>query len=131
MILVDTSVLIDYFKGNQNNATDKFQFILNSSVPFGINSLIFQEILQGSKTEKEFYILKTYLESQVFYEPEEGRTFFVKAAEIYFKCRKKGYQIGSAIDCIIAQTAITYDLKLLHHDKDFETISQVVKLSFY
>lgn len=131
MILIDTSVLIDYFKGIQNHAADKLQFILDSGIPFGINGFIYQELLQGTKTEKEFNELKTYLGTQIFYDLKDKKTSFAEAAEIYFKCRKKGFQIGSTIDCLIAQTAIENGLLLLHNDEDFEKISKVVELRFY
>jgi predicted nucleic acid-binding protein len=131
MILVDTSVLIDYFKGIQNSAADKLQFVFDAGIPFGINSFIFQELLQGVKTEKEFDELKDYLETQIFYELRDKRESFARAAEIYFKCRKKGHQVGSTIDCLIAQTAIENNLLLLHNDDDFEKIAKVVRLGFY
>jgi len=54
MILVDTSVLIDFFKGNTNEKVEKFEWILKNKIPFGITHLIYQEILQGAKDEKEF-----------------------------------------------------------------------------
>ncbi len=131
MILVDTSVLIDYFKDKKNSATQKLQYILDTGIPFGINSFIFQELLQGAKTKSEFDKLKSYLETQVFYKLHDEKESFVRAAEIYFMCRKKGYQIGSTIDCIIAQTAIENNLLLLHKDRDFEEISKVVDLRIY
>ncbi len=131
MVLVDTSVLIDYFKDINNTGTDKFQFILNAGIPFGINSFIYQELLQGTKTEKEFKELKEYLETQIFYDLRNNKTSFENAAEIYFKCRKKGFQIGSTIDCLIAQTARERNLLLLHNDDDFIKISKVVKLKFF
>ena len=49
MVLVDTSVLIDYFKGIDNERTNKFQFIQDQNIEFGIANLIYLEILQGSK----------------------------------------------------------------------------------
>ncbi len=131
MVLVDTSVLIDYFKGIQNPGTNAFEFILNSKIPFGINSFIFQEVLQGAKTQKEFNMLRKYLETQIFYELRDKKKSFEKAAEIYFKCRKKGYQVGSTVDCLIAQTAIENDLLLLHNDEDFLKIAKIVKVKFF
>jgi len=131
VILVDTSVLIDYFKGIQNHPVDKLQFIFDSGIPFGITSFIYQELLQGTKTEREFNELREYLETQTFYDLKDKKTSFAKAAEIYFKCRKRGFQVGSTIDCLIAQTAIENGLLLLHNDEDFEKISKVVRLEFY
>jgi len=62
MILVDTSVLIDYFKGMDNTSTKKFHQVLESNIPFGISHLIYMEILQGSQSDKDFRLLKRYLD---------------------------------------------------------------------
>jgi len=67
MILVDTSILIPFFKGLNKEGTQKLKMILRQVLPFGINSLIFQEVLQGSASEKEYMVLKQYLETQRFY----------------------------------------------------------------
>ena len=67
MILVDTSVLIHFLKGVDNENSRKFSIILQRGIPFGINSLIFQEVLQGAASEKEYSTLKRYLGTQRFY----------------------------------------------------------------
>ena len=131
MILVDTSVLIDFFKGIDNHATSKFEYILKNTIPFGINSFIFQELLQGAKTDKEFATLKKYLITQRFYYMQDPIRSFEKAAKIYFDCRRKGITIRSTIDCLIAQTTVEYNLYLLHNDSDFVNIAKVVSLKFY
>ena len=131
MVLIDTSVLIDYFKDINNESTRKFQTILDSGIPFGINSLIYQELLQGVKTEKAFQELKEYLGSQRFYNLRHERESFAQDALIYLKCRKKGITINSTIDCIIAQTALENNLLLLHNDSDFEKMAKVVNLKFF
>ena len=69
MILVDTSVLIDFFKGIKNPARVGFKSILEQDIHFGITSLIYQEVLQGAKSEKEYAGLKRYLSSQRFLSP--------------------------------------------------------------
>ena len=131
MILVDTSVIVDLFKGVNNKSTRKFKEILHQKIPFGINSFIYQEILQGAKSLKEFNLLKKYLESQHFFYPKHPVDSHAEAARIYFKCRKKGLTIRSTIDCLIAQMAIEHNLALLHNDKDFNAIAKVVKLKCY
>lgn len=127
MVLVDTSVLIDFFKGAENPAVTKFEEIQKKGVPFGINNFVYQEILQGAKTRKEFDLLNKYLSSQKFYDLKEGRKSYEAAAEIYFKCRKKGVTIRSTIDLLIVRTAIENDLFLLHNDNDFSEISGIEK----
>jgi predicted nucleic acid-binding protein len=104
---------------------------LSQKIPFGINSLIYQEVLQGAKTEEEYHTLKTYHISQHFFHPKDPVDSFTRAARIYFDCRKNGITIRSTIDCIIAQTTIEHKLHLLHNDRDFEAISKVKRLRFY
>jgi predicted nucleic acid-binding protein len=131
MILVDTSVLIHFFKGIDSKSSQKFRTILQREIPFGINSLIFQEVLQGAGSEKEYLTLKKYLETQRFYHLKEPIDSFAKAAKIYLDCRKKGITIRSTIDCLIAQTALENDLLLLHEDNDFDLMAKVIPLKFF
>ena len=131
MILIDTSVLIDSFKGKRNKAVQKFKDILLKGIPFGITDLVYQEILQGAKNESEFNILKEYLETQTFYEPLAGIQSYEYAAKIYFGLRKKGITVRSTVDCLIAQIAIENELYLLHNDRDFIKIAKVCELKIY
>ena len=126
MILVDSSVLIEFFKNEKNKSTQKFRKLLEKKISFGINAVIFQELLQGAKSEKEYELLKRYLMGLRFYHPKHPVNSFEKAARIYFDCRRKGVTIRSTIDCLIAQTAIEHDLMLFHNDKDFEAMSGVI-----
>jgi predicted nucleic acid-binding protein len=131
MILVDTSVLIDFFKGSVSDESQKFEEILKRRIPFGINSHIMQEILQGAASEKEFELLKNYLSTQRFYHPKDPVASYINAAKIYMACRKQGITIRSTIDCLIAQTAIEHNLMLLHKDNDFRLMSRIIPLTFY
>jgi predicted nucleic acid-binding protein len=131
VVLVDTSVMIDYLQGNGNDLVLRFQYILDNNIPFGINLFIYQEVLQGVKTEKDFEKVKKYLDTQRFYTLKEEREPYASAAKIYFKCRKKGITIKSTIDCLIAQTAIENNLYLLHNDSDFDNIAKVVDLKMF
>ncbi len=131
MILVDTSVLIEFFKGLKTEGSQKFEKILRQRVPFGINSFILQEVLQGTASEKEFALLKKYLSTQRFYHLKVAIDSFINAARLYMKCRKKGITVKSTIDCLIAETVLEHDLMLLHNDNDFTAMSKVVPLKFY
>ena len=127
MILIDTSVLINYFKGINNPQTKKFEEILETETPFGINNLIYQEVLQGASAEKEFNLLNGYLSSQKFYELRYGTKSYENAAKMYYLCRKKGITPRSTIDLLIAETAVENNLFLLHDDKDYSEIASVVE----
>ena len=126
MVLVDTSVLIDYLSGAENEPVKKFESIISDKIVFGINHFIYQEILQGANNEKEFGVLKSYLEELNFYNLKNKTQSFTDAAKIYFNCRRKGITIRSTIDLIIVQTAIENDLYLLHNDNDFDNIAKVI-----
>ena len=131
MVLVDTSVLINYLGDVINNKTAKFTKLLDLKIPYGINVYIYQEILQGAKTEQDFELLKKYLDTQRFYYLHKGINSYGEAAKIYFDCRKNGLTISSTIDCLIAQTCIENDIYLLHDDKDFDLISKIIKIKIY
>ncbi len=124
MILVDSSVLIDFLKGRITAETSFLLNVVKSNIPFSIASICIQEILQGSKTDKEFKLLQDYLLSQSIVEPTSYMETYVAAAKLYLRCRKKGRTIYSSTDCFIAQIAIQYDLTLLHHDRDFDFIKE-------
>ena len=131
MILVDTSVLIQFFKGISSGGAKRFSIVLQRKIPFGINSLIFQEVLQGARSEKEYVTLKKYLGTQRFYHLRDPVDSFARAAKIYLDCRRKGITIRSTIDCLIAQTALESDLLLLHEDSDFDLMAKVIPLKFF
>lgn len=126
MILVDTSVLIDYFKNSGNQKTELFQRILDRKLPFGITELIYLELLQRAKNNRELNLLKEYLKTMFFYTPTKGLTSYEEAAQMYSACRNAGVTVRSTIDVLIAQISIENGLYLLHNDKDFDTIASVI-----
>lgn len=131
MILVDTSVLIDYLRGTDNAAVERFQHILDNNLAFGISPLTYLEVLQGTRTEKDYTAVKSYLETHRFFGLQDEKESYAAAARIYFDCRRKGLTINSTVDCLIAQTAIENDLVLLHHDADFARMQKVSALKAY
>ena len=131
MILVDTSVLIGFFQKHENPPVFRFKKMIAEEIPFGITSQIYQEILQGTKTDRDYSLLKSYLETQIFFHPKDPIESYAHAAQIYQKCRKQGITLRSTIDCLIAQVAIEHNLSLLHYDKDFNKIASVIELKLY
>jgi predicted nucleic acid-binding protein len=132
MILLDTSVLIDYLKDTKNAATNTLDEIIDNNLPYGICDYVYQELLQGTKTEKEFRKLKEYLETLPFYYLNYGKESFGRAALLNFKCRRAGVTIRSTIDLLIAEIAIENNLYLLHNDADFDNMAKkVTELKVY
>ncbi|MCK4842368.1 MAG: PIN domain nuclease [Methylococcales bacterium] len=117
MILVDTSVWIDYFNGKESSLTN----ILDKALIDGlvsIGDLIFLEILQGIKAEREYKKTKTALAILDQYEML-GHTMVEKCADNFRFLRKKGITIRKTNDVIIATFCIENNLPLLFSDRDF------------
>jgi predicted nucleic acid-binding protein len=128
VIIVDTSVLVDLFRGRSTKAVRAFEFLERRSEPFAIPAICCQELLQGARDAKEWKLLIDYLASQIWVGVADDRGSHVAAARIYFDCRRKGLTIRSSMDCMIAQIVIEHDGVLLHDDRDFASISEVTAL---
>ena len=117
MILVDTSVWIDYFNGANNRYTDSLDSALEEGT-VAIGDLIFLEILQGFKSDRDYSRAKTTLESLDQFEMF-GHRMALKCAENYRALRRKGKTIRKTTDVIIATFCIENQLPLLFSDRDF------------
>jgi len=125
MILIDTSVLIDWLKGKETPETKIFDKILNTSTPFGISALTYQEILQNAKDEDREK-LRSYLGTQIIYHLPHDMAFFDIASDFCSRLRRSGKAVCSTIYLLIAATAVHYDLKLLHSDKGFDILASEI-----
>lgn len=131
MILVDSSVLIDFLEGRENSSVDRFLEVLDQGIPFGISPFTLLEVLQGAATEKDFATLRDYLGSQTLYGLSAGPESYAAAGKIFFDLRREGMAVSSSLDCLIAQTAIEHGLRLLHNDSDFVRIAKVSALKIW
>ncbi|MEH6549426.1 MAG: PIN domain nuclease [Pseudomonadales bacterium] len=126
MILADTSVWIDYFNGNDNKYTDALDaYLENDTVAMG--DLIFLEILQGFKSDKEYRQAKTTLQALGQYEMFNSQ-IALKSADNYRNLRKKGITIRRTTDVIIATFCIENKLPLLFSDRDFVPFVEHLKM---
>jgi predicted nucleic acid-binding protein len=118
MVIVDTSVLIDYFGGYSNPQTEW----LDQQASFrhiGIPSLVLTETLQGIRDERKFAATAKELSRFAIFEIG-GRELAIQSARNYRILRGLGVTIRSTIDCLIATFCIEEGHELLHHDCDFE-----------
>jgi hypothetical protein len=121
LILVDSSVWIDFFNGHLSPESIKLKELLDSWADIAVTGVIASEVLSGFKDEQTFEKVKdTFLNL-----PHLPATFHshIEAAQMYRQLRSKGFTIRSLIDCLIATIAIEYESELLHKDKDFNMIS--------
>ena len=121
MILVDSSVWIDYFNGKRSWQTDLLDNYL-SDVPIIMGDLILTEVLQGFKSDKDFKTAKSFL-SLLPFRPMGGYNVAIQSAQNYRRLRKAGITVRKTIDVIIATYCIINGLTLLHDDRDFNPIA--------
>ncbi|MFN0304608.1 MAG: PIN domain nuclease [Burkholderiales bacterium] len=118
MILVDSSVWIDYFRGTTTPQTDKLDSLLGSeSVAAG--DLILTEVLQGFVTDRDFYQARTLLTSLIVVDIG-GREVSIQAARNIRALRALGVTVRKTIDTLIATRCIVSRLTLLYSDIDFD-----------
>jgi len=129
MVVVDTSVLVDYFRGRDTAATRLLDDYDSQGVPYGIPALCCQEMLQGARDIHEWQTLETLLETQTIVRPQASYATHVAAARIFFDCRRQGLTVRSSNDCLVAQLALEHDAPLLHDDNDFVAIARVRPLT--
>ncbi len=118
MILVDSSVWIDYFSGLDTTQTNKLDNTLGLR-PIAIGDLILTEVLQGFRHNKDYQIAKSLFDDLTIFEML-GKEMALKSAENFRTLRKKGITIRKTADVIIATFCITQKLPLLFSDKDFK-----------
>ena len=118
MILVDSSVWIDYFNGVATSQTEKLDELLGRE-PLGIGDLILTEVLQGFSNDRDFNNVKGMLLSLTLVELG-GADIAVQAARNFRKLRLFGVTVRKTIDTIIATSCIESGYDLLHNDKDFD-----------
>jgi predicted nucleic acid-binding protein len=118
MILVDSSVWIDYFNGHKTWQTNLLDNLL-SDVPILIGDLILAEILQGFRSDNDFESAKSYL-SDLPFRQMGGYQVAVKSAQNYRILREKGVTVRKTIDVVIGTYCILEGLPLLHDDCDFD-----------
>lgn len=126
MILVDSSVWIDYFRGTQTPQTEKLDGLL-SSEPIAVGDLILAEVLQGFGSERDFNEAKRLLTSLLVIELG-GQDVAIQAARNFRLLRAQGISIRKTIDTLIATRCIESGFTLLYSDRDFDPFVQYLGL---
>ena len=125
MLLVDTSVWIDYIRATKTPAVTALDRLLAQQAPVALTEWIYLELLQGARSQEAFTKLRSYLTGYPVLKPTQGLDSFAAAADLYRRCRERGITPRSAGDCLIALIAIEHQVPLLHSDRDFEHIAAV------
>jgi predicted nucleic acid-binding protein len=122
VILVDTSVWIDFFAGRDLPHVAMLEKFIIGNEDLALCGIILTEMLQGIADDATHRRIRRYLSPLIMLPMPE--TVFVRAADIYRKLRKTGITIRKSNDCIIAAVAMEHHCPLMHNDKDFSPIEK-------
>lgn len=127
MVIVDTTVWIDYLRGADNPETDWLDARLGRD-PLGITDLILCEVLQGVRDEATAATVeRQLLQLQVF--ATGGADLARAGAKNYRALRRQGRTVRKTIDCLIATFCLRGGHSLLHRDRDFDAFEELLDLS--
>jgi len=127
MIIVDSSVWIDYFNGIKNFQTDLLdQYLFDGQIQ--ILDIILAEVLQGFRDKKDYDIARELMISLPCHQ-SLSKKLAVECAGYYRMLRKKGVTVRKTIDMIIACWCIDANYLLLENDKDFIYIADILPLN--
>lgn len=127
MIVVDSSVWIDYFSGVDSKQTNILDNTLGEK-PVAIGDLILTEVLQGFRHDRDYKTARVLFDSVTIFEML-GTEMALKSADNFRALRKKGITIRKTADVIIASFCIDRQLPLLFSDKDFKPFAQHLGLA--
>lgn len=127
MVIIDTTVWIDYLRGVSNKETN----YLDREVArqrFGLTDLILCEILQGISDEKSLTrVLQELRNFELF--GTGGADLAIEAARNFRRLRQHGHTVRKTIDCLIATFCLQHRHSLLHRDRDFDHFEELLGLT--
>jgi predicted nucleic acid-binding protein len=126
MVIADTSIWIDYFRGVESRETDLLNTLLDEE-RIATGDLIIAELMQGFRTKSQI-TTATQIINRLEYYDLCGREISYKAAENYRLLRKKGVTVRKTIDTLIGTFCIEKNFKLLHNDRYFDPMAQFLGL---
>jgi len=118
MVIVDSSVWIDYLFGIVNPQTDWLDAAVGKR-EIGLTSLILCEVLQGVRSQGQFRRFQRDLSQFPVFEILDAQ-LAIASARNYRVLRHRGITVRKTIDCIIATFCIESDHQLLHNDRDYD-----------
>ncbi len=126
MIVADTSAWIDYVRGVRAPHTDALDYeLMHNRIITG--DLIIAEFLQGFRSDSDYRKAKKIMDS-LEYHDFVGREIAVQAALNFRTLRRKGITVRKTIDVLIATFCIENDYDLIHNDRDFDPMEEILGL---
>jgi len=126
MVVVDTSIWIDYLRGTSYKKIEKLEEILDTDRII-IGDLIITELLQGFRNKKDLDKINLLINS-FEYRDMVGKNIAIKSAQNYRELQKKGFTVRKTIDVMIGTFCIENKVGLLHNDRDFDSMENILGL---
>lgn len=127
MIVVDTSVWIDFFRDTTTWQVEHLAQLITDDEPVALTDIVLTEILQGLPTDREARrVERRLLAFDVL--RLDALDDFRRAASLYRQARAKGVTIRRTLDCLIASVCVRDDVPLLHADTDFDHLATCTDL---
>lgn len=125
MIVVDSSVWIDYFNSRSTPAVESLERL--AGTPLLIGDLIMTEVLQGFRTEADFHRAERIF-AELEFQAMVGREVAIAAARNHRALRERGVTVRKTVDTIIATFCLMNGHRLLHNDRDFDPFERYLGL---
>ncbi len=122
MIVIDTSVWIDYFNGVSTPQTRLLDDLLGERV-LAVGDLILAELLQGFASEQDAKRALSLLDPLEFLEMA-GRDVAIQSAAHYRRLRRRGVTVRKTMDMLIGTYCLMHDHEILHADRDFDVLAE-------
>lgn len=130
MIVVDTSVWIDVINEVDTHEAGRCVELLEDGAPVALTDVIFTEILQGFRTEREARRVEERLRPFPILRLETLDDFGL-AARLYREARRAGVTIRKTLDCLIAAPCVRKNVPILHCDDDFDRLASCTQLKIF
>lgn len=130
MIVVDTSVWIDVLNDVDSPKASRCTELLENGAPLALTDVIFTEILQGFRHERDARRVEKHLRAFPVLRLEDLDDLAL-AAELYRKARRSGVTIRKTLDCLIAALCVRNGVPLLHADDDFDLLASCTDLEVF
>lgn len=122
MVIVDSSVWIDYLQNTVNPQTDWLENAIGNR-PIGLTNLILCEVLQGIRHDRRFRIAQRILLTLPVFD-FAGTSVAIAAARNHRFLQSRGFPVRKTFDALIATLCIQEDFELLHRDRDFDAFER-------
>lgn len=130
MIVVDTSVWIDVLNDVDSERASRCTELLQDGAPLALTDVVFAEILQGFRHERDARRVEKHLLAFPVLRLEDLDDFALAAA-LYRKARRAGVTIRKTLDCLIAAPCVRDAVPILHADEDFDRLASCTELKVF